>query len=152
LFRQTQFAEFELKIHELTENGEALTGDSFSQIYLEILRKYYGHEANITKISDLYGIEWAYVPHFYYNFYVFQYSTSFTASQAIVHKFLQGKPGMVQKYLELLSSGRSDYAIPTLQKVGIDMTSDEPFKLTMLRMNEIMDEIEILYQNVAGIN
>jgi len=145
-FRQTQFAEYELKMHELTEKGEALTGDRFSEIYLDILKKYYGHNEGVTVIDDLYGIEWAYIPHFYYNFYVFQYSTAFAASQAIVQKLLQGEAGMVDKYIKFLSSGRSDYAIPTLKEVGIDMTSDEPFKLTMLRMNEIMDELENLYK------
>jgi oligoendopeptidase F len=87
-------------------------------------------------------MEWAYIPHFYYNFYVFQYSTSFTASQAIVQKLLHKEPEVVKKYITLLSNGCLDYAIPTLQKVGIDMTTDDPFVLTMERMNEIMDEIE----------
>ena len=76
-------------------------------------------------IDDQYGVEWAYIPHFYYNFYVYQYSTSFTASQALVAKFLNGEQGIVERYLTFLSSGCSDYPIPTLQKVGIDMTSDE---------------------------
>ena len=142
LFRQTQFAEFELKIHELSEKGEAFTGDRFTEIYLEILRKYHGHEEGITIIDDLYGIEWAYIPHFYYNFYVFQYSTSFTAAQAIVNKLLNREPAIINKYITFLSSGCSDYAIPTLQKMSIDMTTDEPFTLAMRRMNGIMDEME----------
>ncbi len=142
LFRQTQFAEFELKIHELAEKGEALTGDKFTEIYLDILKRYYGHNEGVTVIDDLYGIEWAYIPHFYYNFYVFQYSTSFTASQALAEKMIHGGPEMVKKYLNFLSSGRSDYAIPTLKKVGVDMTTDEPFNLAMKKMNAVMDEIE----------
>jgi len=142
LFRQTQFAEFELKIHELAEKGESLTGDQFSEIYLNILKKYYGHDQGITHIDDLYAIEWAYIPHFYYNFYVFQYSTSFTASTMLAEKMLHGSPDMVNKYISFLSSGNSDYAIPTLKKVGIDMTSDEPFNTTMAKMNRVMDEIE----------
>lgn len=142
LFRQTQFAEFELKVHELAEKGEALTGDRFNEIYLDILKRYYGHDKGIVKIDDLYAIEWAYIPHFYYNFYVFQYSTSFTASQALAQKMLTGGDEMVDGYLDFLSSGRSEYAIPTLKKVGIDMTTDEPFNLTMKKMNMVMDEIE----------
>ncbi len=142
LFRQTQFAEFELKIHEAGEKGEALTGDKFSEIYLDILRRYYGHDQRVTVIDSLYGIEWAYIPHFYYNFYVFQYSTSFMAAQALSEKLLNGKDDIVQKYLAFLSSGGSDYAIPTLKKVGIDMTSDEPFNLALNKMNKIMDEME----------
>jgi oligoendopeptidase F len=144
LFRQTQFAEFELKIHELVEKGEALTGDRFSEIYLDILKYYYGHDKNVMVIDDQYAIEWAYIPHFYYNFYVFQYSTSFMAAQALAEKMLTDKSGMVDKYLSFLSSGGTEYAIPTLKKVGIDMTTDEPFTLAMKKMNKIMDEMEKL--------
>jgi len=142
MFRQTQFAEFELKIHEMAEKGEALTGDKFTEIYLDILKKYYGHNDGVTVIDDLYGIEWAYIPHFYYNFYVYQYSTSFMASQALAEKMLSGDPNMIKKYLNFLSSGGSEYAIPTLKKVGLDMTSDEPFTIATNKMNKIMDDIE----------
>ncbi len=148
LFRQTQFAEFELRIHELAESGEALTGDKFNEIYLNILKKYYGHDEGITVIDDLYSIEWAYIPHFYYNFYVFQYSTSYLASQMLAAKMLSGEGGMVDKYLAFLSSGNSEYAIPTLKKVGIDMTSDEPFELAMVKMNKIMDEMEAILKQL----
>jgi oligoendopeptidase F len=144
LFRQTQFAEFELKIHELAEKGEALTGDRFSELYLQILKEYYGHDKNVMVIDDQFAIEWAYIPHFYYNFYVYQYSTSFMAAQALAEKMLSGDSKMVDKYLAFLSSGNSDYAIPTLKKVGIDMTTDEPFTLAMVKMNRVMDEIEEL--------
>jgi oligoendopeptidase F len=142
LFRQTQFSEFELMINSKAESGEALTGDTLTQMYLDIFKKYYGYEQDITTIDDLYGVEWAYIPHFYYNFYVFQYSTSFTAAQAIADKILQGESGIVDKYIRFLSSGCSEYAIPTLRKVGVDMTGNEPFDLTIKRMNIIMDEIE----------
>jgi oligoendopeptidase F len=147
LFRQTQFAEFELLIHELTDKGESLTGDRFTELYLGIFKKYYGHDDGVMEIEDLYGFEWAYIPHFYYNFYVYQYSTSFTASQAIVAKILDGEAGIVEKYLSFLSGGCSDYAIPTLQQLGIDMTSDEPFDLTIRKMNQVMDEIELIIDN-----
>jgi len=142
LFRQTQFAEYELAIHKRVEAGEALTGDRFTEIYLEIFRKYSGHDKKIMEIDDLYGIEWAYIPHFYYNFYVFQYSTSFTAAQAIAEKILSGDRDIVPRYMKFLSGGRSGYAIPTLKKLGINMTGDEPFSITVRKMNEIMDEIE----------
>jgi oligoendopeptidase F len=149
MFRQTQFAEFELRIHELAEKGEALTGDRFTEIYIDILKKYYGHDQGVTVIDDLYGIEWAYIPHFYYNFYVFQYSTSFMASQALAEKMLAGDPKMVKKYLDFLSSGSSEYAIPTLKKVGIDMTTDEPFSLAIKKMNTIMDDIEEILSDMG---
>jgi oligoendopeptidase F len=144
LFRQTQFAEFELRIHELVEGGGSLTGEKFSQLYLDILKKFYGHDEKICVIDDLYGVEWAYIPHFYYNFYVFQYSTSFTAAQAVASRILQGDQEIIDGYLQFLANGCADYAIPTLQKLGIDMLSAEPFVLAMQRMQEIMDQIEIL--------
>ena len=142
LFRQTQFAEFELRIHELAEKGESLTGDRFSEIYMDILKRYYGENEGITVIDDMMAIEWAYIPHFYYNFYVFQYSTSFTASQVLAEKMLTGGKEMVDKYLAFLSNGNSDYAIPTLKKIGIDMTTDEPFNMAIAKMNRVMDEME----------
>jgi len=148
LFRQTQFAEFELRIYELAEKGESLTGEKFSQIYLDILKKYYGHDQGVMTIDNLYAIEWAYIPHFYYNFYVFQYSTSFTASTMLAEKMLDGGEKEVQDYLDFLSSGNSEYAIPTLKKVGIDMTTDKPFEVTMAKMNQVMDEIEALLEEV----
>ncbi|MBD3223369.1 MAG: oligoendopeptidase F [Caldithrix sp.] len=145
LFRQTQFAEFELKIHKQAEKGEALTGQKFTDIYLDILKKYYGHELNVTVIDDLYGIEWAYIPHFYYNFYVFQYATSLCAATAVSEKILQEGDSMRQRYInDFLSAGGSDYAIPLLKNIGVDMTANEPFELAMKRMNEIMDEIEAI--------
>jgi len=149
MFRQTQFAEFELKIHEAAEKGEALTGEKFSEIYKDILKRYYGHDEGVTVIDDIYAIEWAYIPHFYYNFYVFQYSTSYMASQALAEKMLAGGPEMVDKYINFLSSGSSEYAIPTLKKVGIDMTTDEPFNLAIAKMNKIMDEMEKLLADMG---
>ncbi|NOX87605.1 MAG: oligoendopeptidase F [Calditrichaeota bacterium] len=148
LFRQTQFAEFELKIHEKVEAGESLTGDKLSEIYLNILKKYYG-DSTVTKIEDLYSIEWAYIPHFYYNFYVFQYATSLCASTAISEKILkEGKP-MAEKYVkEFLSAGSSDYAIPILQRVGVDMTTKTPFEETFKKMEKIMDEIEAILKEM----
>lgn len=143
LFRQTQFAEFEMKIHDMAEAGEALTGEKLTNLYMEILKTYYGHDEGVTVIDDLYGIEWAYIPHFYYNFYVFQYSTSLCAATAVAEKILDEKSGMREKYVkEFLSVGGSDYAIPILKNIGVDMTTTEPYELAFKKMNKIMDEIE----------
>ena len=150
LFRQTQFAEFELRIHQAAESGEALTGDLLSNIYGEILRKYYGHDKGVCHIDDLYAIEWAYVPHFYYNFYVYQYATSFTASTALSEMVLGAVPGDVAKYLEFLSSGGSEYPIELLKKAGVDMTAAEPFEKTVAAMNRVMDQIETILKRRAG--
>jgi oligoendopeptidase F len=144
VFRQTQFAEFELRIHEKAERGEPLTGDNLNELYGEILKKYYGHDKEVCHIDDLYSVEWAYVPHFYYNFYVYQYSTSFTASTALAEKVLSGEKDAIEKYINFLSSGGSDYPIELLKKAGVDMTSPEPFSKTMAAMNRTMDEIEAI--------
>jgi oligoendopeptidase F len=142
IFRQTQFAEFELKIHELAEQGVSLTGDQLDQIYLDLTRKYYGHDAGVCIVDDEAKAEWANVPHFYYNFYVFQYATSFTASSALSEEVLTGEAKAKERYLELLKSGGADYPIALLKKAGVDMTTPEPFALTMKRMNRAMDEME----------
>jgi oligoendopeptidase F len=142
VFRQTQFAEFELKIHETAQKDQPLTGDNLSEMYGDILKRYYGHEKGICHIDDLFAIEWAYIPHFYYNFYVYQYATSFTASTALSEKILAGDKGIVDKYLTFISSGGSDYPIELLKKAGADLTTDDPFNKTMQAMNRTMDEIE----------
>ncbi len=142
LFRQTQFAEFELKIHEKVEAGEPLTSDVLSKMYGDILEAYYGQDKNVCIIDDLYKMEWAYIPHFYYNFYVYQYATSFTASIALAEKVQSGEEGAVDKYLNFISSGSSDYPINLLKNAGVDMTTQDPFNNAMKVMNRIMDEIE----------
>jgi oligoendopeptidase F len=142
VFRQTQFAEFELRIHDRAENGQSLTGDELNKLYLEITRKYYGHDKGICVVDDNVKAEWANVPHFYYNFYVFQYATSFTASSALSEEVLAGDKGAKDRYLTLLKSGGSDYPINLLKKAGVDMTTSQPLELTMKKMNRIMDEIE----------
>jgi oligoendopeptidase F len=144
VFRQAQFAEFELRIHEKAERGESLTGDVLSQLYGDILKKYYGHDKGVCHIDDLYAVEWAYIPHFYYDFYVYQYATSFTASTALSEKVLSGEKGALEKYIEFISAGGSDYPINILKKAGIDMTGPEPFNKTIAVMNRTMDEIEAI--------
>ncbi len=142
VFRQTQFAEFELRIHELAEQGTALTGDKLNKVYMEITKKYYGHDKGICFVDDEIQSEWSYIPHFYYNFYVYQYATAFTASCALSEQVLAGDKAETKRYLEFLSAGGYDYAINLLKKAGVDMTTSEPFELTMKKMNRVMDEME----------
>ena len=142
LFRQTQFAEFELKIHETAEQGIPLTGDKLSDIYGKILRKYYGHDKGICQIDESMYSEWSYIPHFYYNFYVYQYATSFTASMALAEKVLSGENGATENYLKFLSSGGSDYPVNILKTAGMDMTTSEPFDKAIFTMNKIINDIE----------
>ncbi len=142
LFRQVQFAEFELRIHEMAEKGESLTGDAVNALYLGLTRKYYGHDKGICIVDDDVQSEWANVPHFYYNFYVFQYATSLTASSALSEEVLSGDKGVTQKYLAMLQAGGSDYPITLLKNAGVDMTTSKPFELMMHKMTRAMDEVE----------
>jgi len=149
LFRQTQFAEFELKIHQKAEKGEPLTGDVLTGMYTDILKKYYGHDKGVCFIDPMVGVEWAYIPHFYYNFYVYQYATSFTASTALAQKVIDGEKGAVGRVIKFLSSGSSLYPIDVLKVAGVDMTTSEPFDLTIKAVNKVMDEIEEILDEQA---
>ena len=142
VFRQTQFAEFELRMHEMAQKGEPITGDALAKLYLEITRKYYGHDQKICVVDDYIANEWSYIPHFYRDFYVFQYATSFTASSALAEKVKAGDPEAKKRYLAFLSAGGSKYPVDLLKDAGVDMTSDEPLDLTIKKMNQIMDEME----------
>ncbi len=148
VFRQAQFAEFELEMHKMAERGEPLTGENLSRLYGDILKKYYGHAKNICRIDDLYAIEWAMVPHFYYNFYVYQYATSYAASTALSEKILAGEPGATEKYINFLSAGGSDYPIALLKKAGVDMTTTEPFDKTVTAMQRAMKKMEEILNRV----
>jgi oligoendopeptidase F len=150
VFRQTQFAEFELRIHEIAEQGQSLTGDQLNGLYEEIVRKYYGHDKGICIVDDEIKSEWAYIPHFYYNFYVFQYATSFTASSALSEEVLEKDKQATEKYLNLLRAGGSDYPMNLLKKAGVDMTTSLPLELTVKKMNRAMDEIEKILAKTEG--
>jgi oligoendopeptidase F len=142
VFRQTQFAEFELRIHERGERGESLTGDDLGEMYEQLCRLYYGHDSGVCVVDPEIRHEWAHIPHFYYTFYVYQYATSFTASTALAEMILGGNTDAVKRYLELLSAGGSDYPIELLKRAGVDMTSPRPFELTLGKMNRVMDAME----------
>ena len=142
VFRQTQFSEFELRMHEMAEKGQPLTGDSLSKLYDEIVKKYYGHDQGVCIVDDYVANEWSFIPHFYNDYYVFQYATSFTASSALSEMVLSGDPEATKKYLKFISSGRSKYPIDLLKEAGVDMTTDEPLELTMRKMNRVMGDME----------
>ena len=144
VFRQTQFAEFELRTHEMVEKGQPLTGEALDKLYADITRKYYGHDQKVCVVDDYIKHEWAFIPHFYRNYYVFQYATSFTASSALAEKVLAGDPAATKRYLAFLGSGGAKYPIDLLKDAGVDMTTDEPLELTMKKMNRVMDEMEKL--------
>lgn len=141
VYRQVMFAEFESLTHFKAENGEALTPDVLCKLYKDVYQKYWGPEMQIDEEESY---TWARVPHFYYNFYVYQYATGFAASEALALKVKTvGKPA-VDKYLHFLKSGSSDYPINILDKAGVNMNSQEPILAVTKKMNQIIDEIENL--------
>ncbi len=138
-YRQVMFAEYEMKIYNMAESGEALTSDNLSQLYVDIYKKYWGPEMVIT---DNKKYTWARIPHFYYNFYVYQYATGFAASETLSEKVLNEGKTAVDKYLNFLKSGSSDYSINLLAAAGVDMNSPLPVIAATKKMNKIIDEIE----------
>jgi len=149
-YRQVMLAEFEREAHARVDKGEAMTGDKLTKIYAEIIRKYHGDAQGVVKIDDLYSIEWAYIPHFYNAFYVFQYATSVSAGSLFADDILSGKPGAREKYLKLISSGGSDYPYELVKAAGVDLATAAPYDAVARRMNKIMDEMEALVAKRKG--
>ena len=143
-FRQVMFAEFELKIHEMVEAGEALSGQKMSQVYEGLLRQYHGADDNVLTIDPAYAVEWAFIPHFYRNFYVFQYATSIAGGTMFAERFLTGDEQARDDYLAVLSAGGSRYAYQVLQEYGIDLATDAPYDALIARMDRVMDQIEAI--------
>ncbi len=149
-FRQTMFAEFELTLYETVERGEALSGERISEMYGEILKRYHGHDEGVVIIDDLYTNEWMFIPHFYYNMYVFQYSTSQTAGTALYQRIVEdGEPG-VENYKNLLRAGGSDYPYTLLTNAGVDLAKPGPYRAVVAKMNAIMDKMEVILAGRAG--
>ncbi len=141
-FRQTMFAEFEQKIHEKAENGEALTAEELDKAYGDLKSKYYSN----VEIDERIKREWMRIPHFYYNFYVFQYSTGISSALDIVSRIMNGEEGAVEDYLEMLKSGSSDYPVELLKVANVDLTTEEPFEKAMERYEKRLDQMEQLVQ------
>ncbi len=143
-YRQTLFAKYEQMVHEMSMNGEALTPDILSKLYGELHLQFWG-EAMTLDEEEKYT--WSRVPHFYYNFYVYQYATSFAASEALAQKIKSEGKEAVNKYISFLHSGSSDYPISVLKKAGIDMTNSDPIIAVTKKMNELLDLLESLISN-----
>ncbi len=140
-YRQVMFAEFEMNTYQKTESGEALTPEILCKMYKDIYQKYWGPEMKVVKQEEY---TWSRIPHFYYNFYVYQYSTGFAASEVLSNKVKsEGEPA-VKRYIEFLKAGSSDYPINILKKAGVDMNSSEPVLAVTTKMNQILDEVESL--------
>ncbi len=139
IFRQTQFAEFEMISNRMVEEGESLNADNLNRLYLDINKKYYGEDM----ISDDYiAYEWARIPHFYYNFYVYQYATSLCASVSIAQRILKEGPAMVERYRNFLKGGCTLPPVELLRGVGIDLETPKPIEEAMEVMGSILDEVE----------
>ena len=141
-FRQVMFAEFELKMHEMVEAGEALSGEKMTAVYEALLRRYHGADVGVMTIDPAYAVEWAFIPHFYRNFYVFQYATSIAGGTGFAERFLNGDDQARDDYLAVLSAGGSRYAYALLREYGIDLATDAPYDALIARMDRVMDQIE----------
>ena len=140
-YRQAMFAEFELAIHETVEKGAALSGESMNAMYLDLLKKYHGPKVDIDPVV---ACEWAYIPHFYYNFYVYQYATSIAASAYFAEQVTSGGAKARDTYLGVLKAGGSDYPVEVLKKAGLDMTTPAPYRALVDRFARTLDQIEAL--------
>ncbi|MBY9066678.1 oligoendopeptidase F [Hyphomonas sp. WL0036] len=144
-YRQTMFGEFELAIHEAAERGEPLTGARLTEIYAELLRKYHGEADGVMKIDDAYTVEWAFIPHFYYEFYVYQYATSVSGAAWFAEQFLAGDEQVRDNFIKVLKAGGSAHPHDILMKeAGLDMTKPDAYQAVVRRMNDIMDRMEAL--------
>jgi oligoendopeptidase F len=143
-FRQAMFAEFERSIHARVDRGEPLTGEALTKTYCDILKRYHGAAEGVVGIDDAYCVEWAYIPHFYNGFYVYQYATSISASSLFAQKVASGETGALKRYLDLLRAGGADYPYELVKVAGVDLATPAPYQALVARMNAIMDEIEAI--------
>jgi oligoendopeptidase F len=139
VFRQVMFAQFEKITHESFENGNPLSGDDFCKIWHELNVKYFGPEMKVDEEIDM---EWARIPHFYSDFYVYQYATGYSAANSFCSMILSGKEDAVEKYKQFLKSGGSDFPIEVLKKGGVDMTTPKPLLDTIDTFNKLLDMLE----------
>jgi oligoendopeptidase F len=144
---QTMWADFELRMHRAMEAGQPLTAETLSDIYLANTKDYFG---NSIALDPQYGYTWIRIPHFYRNFYVYRYATSFSASQILAQKVLANEKGAREKYIQFLSTGSSKYPIDMLKDAGVDMTGPAPVQATMKKFGELVDQMDKLLQDVKA--
>lgn len=144
LYRQTLFAEFELLIHQEVEAGRSLTADFLDETYLRLTREYYGHDLGIMEVPEYIKSEWSYIPHFYMNFYVYQYSTGVIASMALVELVQQKGEEAKEKYMTFLKSGGNDYPLNILNRAGVDLRQVEVIQKGLDRFSAVVDELKNL--------
>lgn len=148
IFRQAQFAEFEDIIHKADQAGEVLTSDYLNQLYADLNEKYYGlSKADNPEIQ----YEWARIPHFYYNYYVYQYATGFAAASYLADKVVHGTQADIDRYLDYLKAGNSDYPLNVIKKAGVDMTISAYLDAAFRIFEERLDELEALIEKGAHL-
>ena len=140
-FHQVMYARFELMIHNEVEQGGALSPDRMNEIWGDLTRTYYGPSVEVDEFTPM---KWSRIPHFYNAFYVFQYATSYAASEAILKKVLDGEAGIIDRYLDMLAAGGSDYPIELLKRCDVDMSTPAPVLATIKRFEETVDEVDRL--------
>ena len=141
VYRQLMFAEFELLTHEAIENGQALTAKEYNDMWIELNQRYFGVEMIVDKDIE---VEWARIPHFYSDFYVYQYATGYAAASAFAKSILLGKENAIDDYKGFLKAGGSKYPIDAIKEAGVDMTSSKPLEDTLDRFKELLDILEKL--------
>ena len=147
-FRQAMFAEFELKAHEAVEKDQPLTGEDLSKIFLDLLRRYHGDAQGVMKIEELYGHEWEDIPHFYNDYYVYQYATSISAAAFFAEGIEKGDNDLRTHYLDMLKAGGSDDPYLVVKKAGLDMASPAPYRALVARMSRLIDELDALTKDM----
>jgi oligoendopeptidase F len=148
LYRQTLFADFELAMHQAVESGQTLTPDWLDSTYLELTRHYYGQKKGIISVSRYIENEWSNVPHFYYNFYVYQYSTGIAAANALAEMVSKGGQTERNRYLDFLKSGGSKYPLETLKDAGVDLTTPKPIVTAIKKFDHIVDQMETIVKRL----
>lgn len=146
VFRQTQFAEFEHAIHKADQEGQVLTSEFLNDLYADLNEKYYGLK---KEDNPQIQYEWARIPHFYYNYYVFQYSTGFSAASALAEKIVHGSQEDKDKYLDYLKAGNSDYPLNVIKKAGVDMEKEDYLNAAFAVFERRLDEFEALVEKLG---
>ncbi|MGD2085310.1 MAG: oligoendopeptidase F [Candidatus Aminicenantes bacterium] len=148
VYRQVHFAEFELAMHRQVEEGKTLTADWLNKKYLELARYYYGHDQGVIEVGDYIQNEWAGIPHFFLNYYVYTYSTGMISSTALARMVLTGSKSEREKYLDFLKAGGSNYSLEILKQAGVDITTDKPYQMAFQRFNELVTEMETIIRRL----
>ena len=143
IFRQTMFADFELQVHELVEDGKPVTAEAINGIYRSLIEAYYGPDYTIDQNDE---IEWAYIPHFYYKYYVFTYATGLTSGIALAEKIRSGEPGATEAYLGMLKGGCSRPPLDMLRDAGVDLSKPDPIEAAMAVFERTLGQLEGLLE------